>query len=202
MPNRSLPPLRASRVAARLREQDGRVLGHDDDGRSEHERARRRRRPRQHDERVDDISPGAGYVADRLDRQRRLLRRPERVEPQLLGAWGEHGRVYGAVRGQYGDSDAQDRPPREFPRWYTRYEESGPAASPAFDGQLFRLDEANGHESASTRLPARPPVRLFRSKLSHFVPFCLVSIWRVRHLAREMRHPVYRSPYPSPNTAA
>ena len=60
-----------------------------------------------------------------------------------------------------------------------RDEESGPAASPAFVGQLFKLDGANGHESASTRLPARPPV----VHSLQTVPFCLVSIWRVRHMA-------------------
>ena len=48
--------------------------------------------------------------------------------------------------------------------------------------QLFRRDEADRHESASTRLPARPPA-VSSAQLSHCVSFCLVSIWRVRHLA-------------------
>ena len=50
----------------------------------------------------------------------------------------------------------------------------GGEASTAGDGQLFRLDEANGHESASIRLPARRPAALSAQIcpiLSHFVSF-------------------------------
>ena len=63
---------------------------------------------------------------------------------------------------------------------------------------LFRPDEANDHESASTRLPARPPAVLSAQICPVLSRFYLAG----GTLGREMRHPMYRSPYLSRHIAA
>ena len=60
---------------------------------------------------------------------------------------------------------------------------SGPAASPLCGGATVQAGWGERLRECVNRPFSEAAGRLIRSKLSHFVPFCLVSIWRVRHLA-------------------
>ena len=68
-------------------------------------------------------------------------------------------------------------------RMVHRYEEGGPAASPACRRATVQTGWGERLRECVNRPFSEAVGRLFRFKLSHFVSFCLVSIWRVRHLA-------------------